>query len=123
MLIHHPEYQNKIFAVFADSVVLGDDIPKDMQPAVRIQMKDYPKSKLKELVPFPGGKDIDRDIEDMDLLNEYGNFGTIEAIIGAFRDGRFMHEVESKLGKTTQELIDSDGNIIVLGLKEYDELF
>ena len=33
-----------------------------------------------------------------------------------------MHDVEEKIGKTTKEHIDEDGNVIVLGLKEYDEL-
>ena len=110
--------------IFADSVKLGNDIPKDMQPAIRGQMKDYPKVKLKELIPFPGGKHIDKDVEDMDLLNEFGKFGTVEALVEAFTNGTFfdMHDVEFKNGKTTQEHIDQDGNTLVLGLKEYDEL-
>ena len=110
--------------VFADSVKLGKDIPKVMQPAIRGQMKDYPKSKVKELIPFPGGKPIDKEVEDMDLLNEFGKFGTEKALMDAFMNGTFfdMHDVEFKLGKTTQDHINQDGKIIVLGLKEYDEL-
>ena len=110
--------------MLADSVKLGDDIPKDMQPAIRFQMKDYPKYKLKELIPFPGGKPVDKDVEDMNLLNEYGKFGSFEALLEAFTNGTFfdMHDVAFKLGKTTQEHIDQAGNIIVLGVKEYDEL-
>ena len=110
--------------VLADSGKLGDEIPKDMQPAIRFQMKDYPKSKLKELIPFPGGKPIDKEVEDMDLLNEYGKFGGIEGMIEAFTKGTFfdMHDVEVKIGKTTQEYIDEDGHINVLGVKEHDEL-
>ncbi len=67
---------------------------------------------------------IDKDVEDMDLLNEFGKFGTIEALGEAWMNGTFfdMRDVEIKLGKTTQEHIDQDGNIIVLCLKEYDEL-
>ena len=110
--------------VFADSVILGSDIPKDMQPTIRGQMKDYPKSKLKDLMPFPGGKPINKDIEDMGLLDEYGKFGTVDALVEAFTNGTFfdMHDVELKIGKTTQEHMDQDGSITVLGLKEYDEL-
>ena len=124
MVVHHPGYQNKIFLALSDSVKLGDEIPKTMQPALRFQMKDYPKSKLKELLQFPGGKPIDPEVEDMGLLNEYGKFGSLEGLVEAFTSGTFfdMHDVELKLGKTTQELIDQDGNIIVLGVKEYDEL-
>ena len=124
MVVHHPAYQNKVFMVFADSVKLGNDIPKDIEPAIRGQMKDYPKSKVKDLIPFPGGKPIDKEIEDMDLLNEFGKFETEKGLWDAWMNGTFfdMHDVEFKLGKTTQEHIDQDGNIIVLGLKEYDEL-
>ena len=124
MVVHHPGYQNKVFAVYADSVILGDETPKDKQPAIRGHMKDYPKSRLKELIPFPGGKDIDREVDDMSSLTEYGMFKTNEGVIEAYKNGRFfaMHDVESKVGKTTQEHIDQDDDIIVLGLKEYNEL-
>ena len=109
---------------FADSVKLGENIPKDMPPAIRFQMKDNPKSKLKDLVPFPGGKPVDKEVEDMDTLNDFGKFGNIEALIAAFTNGTFfdMHDVECKLGKTTQEYIDQDSNITVLGLKKDEEL-
>ena len=124
MVVHHPGYENKIFMVMADSVEMGGDISKELKVAFRGQMKDYPKSKLKELIPFPGGKPIDTDIDDMSLLNEYGKFGTLEGLMEAFTSGNFgsLHEVESKIGKTTQDHIDECGDIKVLGLKEYDEL-
>ena len=32
--------------IFADPVKLGDEIPKDMKPVLRGQMKDYPKSEI-----------------------------------------------------------------------------
>ena len=112
--------------IFADSVKLGDEIPKDMKPVLRGQMKDYPKSKLKDLIPFPGGKPIDTEVEDMGLLTEVDTtkFKTFEDVKDAFINGTFfaMHDVEFKLGKTTQEHIDLGGDITVLGLKEYDEL-
>ena len=110
--------------VMADSVVMGGDISKELDVAFRGQMKDYPKSKLQELIPFPGGKPIDTDIDDMSLLNEYGKFGTLEGLMDAFTSGNFwpMHEVESKIGNTTQDHIDKCGDIKMLGLKEYDEL-
>ena len=124
MVVHHPGYQNKVFSVYADAVKLGDEIPKDIQPAIRGYMKRYPRSRLKDLLPFPGGRDIDKDVEDMGSLNEYGKFKTHEGVMEAYKNGRFfaMHDVESKLGKTTQEHIDQEDDIIVLGLKEYDEL-
>ena len=124
MVVHHPGYENKIFMVMADSVGMGGDISKGLDVAFRGQMKDYPKSKLKELIPFPGGKPIDTDIDDMSLLNEYGKFGTLEGLMEAFTSGNFwsLHEVQSKIGKTTQDHIDECGDIKVLGLKEYDEL-
>ena len=111
--------------LFADSVKLGDDIPKDTPAAIRIQMEDYPKSLVKELQPFAGGKPIDPQQEDMKLLNEYGKYGTKEAMMEAFQAGNGplkMYDVTDKIGKTTKEHIDEDGNVIVLGLKEYDEL-
>ena len=124
MVVHHPGYENKIFMVMADSVEMGGDISKELDVVFRGQMKDYPKSKLKELIPFPGGKPIDTKVDDMSLLNEYGKFGTLEGLMDAFTSGSFwsLHEVESKIGKTTQDHIDADGDIKVLGLKEYDEL-
>ena len=51
MVVYHPFYADKIFMLFADVVKLGEDIPKDTQPVIRISMKDYPKSRLKELQP------------------------------------------------------------------------
>ena len=78
-----------MFAVYADSVKLGEETPKDMQPAIRFQMKDYPKSKLKELLPFPGGKLIDKEVEDMDSLNDYEKFGTVEALVETFTNSIF----------------------------------
>jgi hypothetical protein len=124
MVVHSPGYQNKVFAVYADSVKLGNEIPKDMQPVIRGKMKDYPKLRLKDLLPFPGGTDIDSGVEDMGSLNEYGKFQTDQGAREAYKLGRFfaMHDVEDKIGKTTQEHIDQDDDIIVLGLKEYDEL-
>ena len=64
MVVHHPGYENKIFMAMADSVEMGGDISKELDVVFRGQMKDYPKSKLKELIPFPGGKPIDTDIDD-----------------------------------------------------------
>ena len=40
-------------------------------------MKEYPKSRLNDLIPFPEGKPIDKGVEDMDELNEYGKYKTI----------------------------------------------
>ena len=110
--------------LFADVVKLGDDIPKDTPPAIRISMKDYPKSRLKDLQPFPGGSPINQDVEDMKSLDEYGRYGSQEGLMAEFQKGNFfkMHDVENKIGKTTKEHIDEDGNVIVLGLTEYDEL-
>ena len=51
MVVHHPGYENKIFMVMADSVEMGGDISKELDVVFRGQMKDYPKSKLKELIP------------------------------------------------------------------------
>lgn len=123
MVVHHPGYENKIFMIFADAVQMGDDIPH-MEPQLRGQMKDYPKSRLSELEPFPGGKPIDTTVEDMGLLVEYGKYETLENLMKAFTSRNFweMHEVDSKIGSTTQKHIDDDGNVVVLGLKEYDEL-
>ena len=109
MVVHHPAYQNKVFMVFADSVILGSDIPKDMQPAIRGQMKDYPKSKLKELIPFPGGKPINKDIEDMDLLNEYGKFGTVDALVEALKINTTITPMS-----LSQRRIENDGGVNAL---------
>ena len=110
--------------LFADVVKLGDDIPKDTPPAIRISMKDYPKSLLKKLQPFPDGKPIDPNVEDMKTLDEYGKYGSQEGLMAEYQAGNFlkMHDVEDKIGKTTKEYIDQDGNITILGLKEYEEL-
>ena len=96
----------------------------DTPTVIRLQMKDYPKSKVAELLPFPGGKPINVEVEEMSMLDEYGKFKTYQGLIDAFTNGNFwpMHDPETKIGKTTQEHIDEDGNVIVLGLKEYDEL-
>ena len=124
MVVYHPFYADKIFMLFADVVKLGEDIPKDTPPVVRISMKDYPKSLLKQLQPFPGGSPIDQDIKDMSSLDEYGKYGSQKGMMEEFQKGTVfkMHDVEEKIGKTTKEHIDEDGNVIVLGLKEYDEL-
>ena len=124
MVVYHPFYEDKIFMIFADSVKLGDDVPKDTPPLIRIQMKDYPKSLLKELQPFPGGKPINPDEEDMNNLDEYGKYGTAEGLMEAFQAGKVfkMHEVKDKIGIKTKDHIDEDGNVIILGVKEYDEL-
>ena len=124
MVVYHPFYADKIFMLFSDVVKLGDDIPKDTPPAIRISMKDYPKSLLKELQPFPGGKLIDPNVEDMKSLDEYGKYGSQEGLMAEFQAGNVfkMHDVEDKIGKTLKECIDQDGNVTVLGLKEYDEL-
>ena len=110
--------------LFADIVGLGEDIPKDTPPVIRISMKDYPKSRLNELQPFPGGSPIDQEVKDMSSLDEYGKYGSKEGLMEEFQKGTVfkMHDVEEKIGKTTKEHIDEDGNVIVLGLKEYDEL-
>ena len=110
--------------LFADIVKLGEDIPKDTQPVIRISMKDYPKSRLKELQPFPGGRPIDQEVKDMSSLDEYGKYGSKEGLMEEFQKGTVfkMHDVPEKIGKTTKEYIDEDANVIILGLKEYDEL-
>merc|ERR1712141_204868 len=78
MVVHHPGYENKIFMVMADSVEMGGDISEELDVVFRGQMKDYPKSKLKE----------------------HGKFGTLEGPMEAFTSGNFwsLHEVESKIG-------------------------
>ena len=110
--------------LFGDVAKLGDDIPKDTPPVIRISMKDYPRSLLKKLQPFPGGKPIDPNVEDTKTLDEYGKYGSQEGLMAEFQKGNFfkMHDVEDKIGKTTKEHIDQDGNVTVLGLKEYEEL-
>ena len=114
--------------VFADVIKMGEEIPKDMQPVMRIQMKDYPRSRIAELLPFAEGSKPDVKIDlldDLSALDDYGKYGTKEAMYEAFTSGKVMpvdDEPTSKIGKTTQELIDEDGNVIILGLKEYNEL-
>jgi len=77
-----------------------------------------------KLSPFSnGGKEIDVKAaeENLDLLNEYGRFGSPAGMWEAFQNGTFfdMREVESKIGKTTSEYIKEDeNNITVLGLKK-----
>ena len=124
MVVCHPFYADKIFILFGDVVKIGDDIPMDTPPVIRIAMKDYPKSLLKKLQPFPGGKLIDPKVEDMESLDEYGKYGSQEGLMAEYQAGNFlkMHDVEDKIGKTTKELIDQDGIITILGLKEYEEL-
>ena len=124
MVVYHPVYMDKIFLTFSDVIKYGDDIPMDIESACRIQMKDYPKDMVKDLVPFAnGGKEIDVKAaeEDRELLNAYGKFGNEKGMIEAFTSGTFfdLHEVESKIGKTTIEYInEAENNVIVLGLKE-----
>ena len=128
LVVHHPFYKNNIFLVFADVVKMGESIPTDMKPVMRIQMKDYPKSRVPELLPFTeGGKTevkIDS-LDDLSALDDYGKYGTKEGMYEAFTKGKAMPVDEvptTKIGKTTQDLIDEDGNVIILGLKEYCEL-
>ena len=124
MVVHHPAYMNKIFCTFTDGVKCGGDIPKDTKTVCRIQMKTYPKEMIKHLTPFSnGGKEIDVKAaeEDRELLNEYGKFYDVKGFEEAFINGTFfdLHEVESRIGKTTQEYInEAENNIIVLNLKE-----
>ena len=110
--------------IFADSLNMGETIFKDVQPVIRIQMKDYPKSKVAQLLPFQEGKPVNVEEEDMNMLDDYGKFGTRQGLMDAFRAGNFfpLHEPVSKIGKTSQEHIDEDGMVHVIGLKEYDEL-
>ena len=113
--------------VFADVIKMGESIPKDMQPVVRIQMKDYPKCRVGELLPFTSGKpDVKVDsLDDLSILDDYGKYGTKEAMYEAFMKGKVMPVDDApttKIGKTTQELIDEDENVIILDLKEYHEL-
>ena len=124
LVVHGPGYQNKIFMTFADAINFGETIPRDIQPVVRVQMKDYRKSKVAELLPFPGGKPVNSEVEDMEVLNDYGKFGTIQGFIDRYMEGKFfpLHDPVCNIGKTSQEHIDEDGNVIVIGLKEYDEL-
>ena len=106
----------------ADVIKMGETVPKDMQPIIRIQMKDYPKSRMPELLPFPGRNSVN---SDDGSLNDYGKYGTEQGMVDALMGGKilpFNDKPCSKTGKTTQELIDEDGNIIILALKEYDEL-
>ena len=113
---------------FADVIKMGDAIPKDMQPVMRIQMKDYPRSRIAELLPFAEGGKLDVNIDlldDLSALDDYGKYGTKEAMYEAFTKGKVMPVDDpptSKIGKTTQELINEDGNVLTLRLKEYDEL-
>ena len=124
MVVYHPFYADKIFMLFGDVVKLGDDIPKDTPPVIRISMKDYPKSLVKELQPFPGGKLIDPNVEDLQSLDEYGKYGSREGLTAEFKAGNVfkMHDVDNKIGNAAKEHIDQDGNVTILGLKEYDEL-
>ena len=82
---------------------------------------------MDKLLPFPGGGKIINDVETLDemsSLNEYGKFGTLLGMCEAFFSGNFWsnHGPESNIGKTTQQHIEEDGNVIVIGLKEHDEL-
>ena len=123
--MHHPAYRNEIFTVFADAVKMGDTITTDMKPVVRVNMQDYPTSRVDKLLPFPGGKIINIEtLDDMASLNEYGKFGTLLGMCEAFFSGNFWsnHGPDSNIGKTTQEYIEENGNVIVIGLKEHDEL-
>ena len=124
-MVHHPVYKGNVFAVFADVMKMGEDIEKDMQPMMRIQMKDYPKDRLVKLLPFPGGKPvkIKEDVDDLAYLDDMGEKG--ESLMAAFQNEElspFGKPPGTKLGKTTQMLIDDDGNVVDLELKEYDEL-
>ena len=125
MVLHIPLYLDKIFATYADVVEYDGNIAaNDEKPACRFQMTEYPKNLIGKLTPFSnGGKEIDVKAaeENLDLLNEYGRFGSPAGMWEAFQNGTFfdMREVESKIGKTTSEYIkDDENNITVLGLKK-----
>ena len=125
MVVHHPAYMNRIFATFSDAVEYGGDIPKNIDSICRIQMKGYPKDMIKSLTPFSngGGKiDIKAAEKNSEVLNVYGKFEDEKGLAKAFANATFfdLHEVESKIGKTTKDYIDEvENDIIVLGLKEF----
>ena len=75
---------------------------------------------MKELLPVPGGNDIDNGTYFIDSSNSYGKLGTIDEFMEVFRTisrnkwifGIFMQDVEPKLGRTTKEGIDIYGDIM-----------
>ena len=99
----------------ADLANLGDDIRKEMPPQMRVQMKDFPKEKMDQLVPFEKGTTWYNN-------DYYGPYGVLGAIFTHFLKSPFSYPPKEKLGKTTDELIKESEEVIVLHLKEYDEL-
>ena len=109
--------------VFADAVKMGATIEKDMQPKARVQMKDYPESRLAKLLPFPGGKPfkIENGVSDLSYLDDYEKYGSPEQFFMEFKS-LTRTPPSTKLGKTTDQLIGEDSNVVDLELKEHDEL-
>ena len=124
MVVHHPTYKNKVFMVYADSVKFSDEIPKEIQPVVRAQMKEYPRNKISGLIKFPGGTSIDRDCSDMDALSDYGRFENRQGFLQALRDGIVCvsNGIDNPIGKTSLEHFEEDGIISVLDLPECEDL-
>ena len=117
VMTHHPFYNNNAFTVHADVVKLGDDIPKEMSPQIRVQMKDFPISKMDKVIPFEKGTSWYNN-------NYYGTFGYL-SLIYTFKispNGPCKQPPKESLGQTTSNLIEEAGDVTVLGLKEYEEL-
>jgi hypothetical protein len=116
-MTEHPAYNNNVFCVHADFAKLGDDIPKELSPQMRVQMKDFPSSKMDKVLPFEKGKGC--------FSNDYyGPLGTFSAMFTFFLNpyGPFKQGSNKPIGKTTNQLIKESGDVIILNLKEYDEL-
>ena len=145
MLVHHPSYKNKVFMVYKDAVKFSAEVPRQCNPVVRAGMKEYPPYKLNELTKFPGRASIDpaginnmqcrvsrlddprvriKSNFDMDSLSDYGKFINRQGFLKALGEGIFCltDDIKNPIGKTSQQHFDDDGNFIVLGLTECEDL-